>query len=882
MTSFRSLLTLLLCSFLMCCGGTEPSQPLGPPNNINPVGTDTSQGLDAGGSDSAGIDASVIEPPAQIGGFPSPELFLQIIGPSSADHVSVGSGATYIAGTLFGSAKEIQWTSNSGQTGKAKVSKFWNTTPITLVPGDNEIVVTAIGENEQSEDRIVITYNPGFFFDGKSKARPSAFFTNTPVDVVVTIPVSSKNVLASTVALWEVDEDGNNGTKLGSMVDTGDTSAPNCDEIQDDGVFSRCAQLQSNTATIKYFRVTLDIDVGGSLHTVFSPLIPIEIVDPITSVECTKMNSAQNDALTLYYSMYQSEVTAGNANAAQKARAEAMAALQANPIVAEAGVDPDGGVWTRFEGGVLGALNIPTVGYRGGSEGSGGFGSATGGLMGNTIQIQSRNLLALAPFNSELGQEDEIPTIVKRFGSQSCPKYTIDGPHLNAKADLRAFRSAYEYGIVALSGHANTYFRAMSPVYKEAFGWEHSGSQELLWTGEPVQCSELSNSMVTCSSDSDCPAKSECVITKATQSGWSGSSTGICVDHTQIDLRRGRIVMGAKSWAVHPSFFRKHSARMWPNSLVYLGACRTLYNGTLASELFGLGVTTVAGFTDYVTSAFAQEQSEKWFTKILDGRKTTGQAMILPVSDPVHPVGQFRIFGGNNLEITDYQIINPGFESGETTGWTVEGDGRVIGRLGISMPVAGKFMGILSTGLGYTQQTGELSQSFCIDEGVTSLSIYWKFFSEEFLEFCGDVYQDTFEATLTLDQGGQLKLVRVTIDDLCSTEDCAGGDPFGSPIPGGSGGCGSHQYTVGQCAGEPGVCKNDSDCSTGSCEFGLVESTVHFDQEFGDVYNTPWQHLTKDVSSLAGAGPVTLRLFATDTGDSIYDSAILVDSISFD
>ena len=531
-----------------------------------------------------------------------------------------------------------------------------------------------------------------------------------------------------------------------------------------------------------------------------------------------------------------------------------------------------------FPGGVLGALNIPTVGYRGGSEGSGSFGSASGALESNKIKIQSRDVLALSPFNSELAQFDEILPIVKRLESQSCPSYSVDGPHLNAAADLEKFRRAYRYGIVSMSGHANTYFKALSVDFKESVGWEHNGSQEILWTGEPVQCSNMSSSMTTCSENTDCSPTSECVITQASQDSWGGAATGLCVDHTQIDLRRGRVVMGAKSWGIHPSFFRKHSLNKWPNTLVYLGACRTLYNGTLASELFGLGATTVGGYTDYVTTAFAHEKAQLWFNGMLDSKDTTGMSMVLPVSDPVNPVGQFRFFGGNNLEITDADIINPDFESGEATGWTVEGDGRVIGQLGLSLPVGGKFMGVLSTGLGYTQQTGEMKQTFCIPEGKNQLSFYWKFFSEEFVEYCGDIFQDTFEATLEVAQGGQLKLVSVAIDDLCAVEDCGGADPFGGPATGG--GCGSHQYTVGQCQGEPGVCKADTDCKQGPCVFGLIPSTVGFDKD--DVYNTPWQKLTKDVAGLSGSGPVTLRLFATDTGDSIYDSAILVDSISFD
>ena len=65
----------------------------------------------------------------------------------------------------------------------------------------------------------------------------------------------------------------------------------------------------------------------------------------------------------------------------------------------------------------------------------------------------------------------------------------------------------------------------------------------------------------------------------------------------------------------------------------------------------------------------------------------------------------------------------------------------------------------------------------------------------------------------------------------------------------------------------------------GAQAVSLIPSDVSFDQ--GGVYNTQWQRFTSDASTLAGAGPVTLRLFATDQGIHLY-TVILVDSITFE
>ena len=116
----------------------------------------------------------------------------------------------------------------------------------------------------------------------------------------------------------------------------------------------------------------------------------------------------------------------------------------------------------------------------------------------------------------------------------------------------------------------------------------------------------------------------------------------------------------------------------------------------------------------------------------------------MPKKDPDSPDNRLRLFGANNLDIMNADIINPSFENGDLTGWTKKGDGRVISKLGISTPVHGKFMGVISTGLGFTVQTGEISQNFCIPGDKSGFKFYWKFFSEEFKEWCGSAYQDTF------------------------------------------------------------------------------------------------------------------------------------------
>jgi hypothetical protein len=144
-------------------------------------------------------------------------------------------------------------------------------------------------------------------------------------------------------------------------------------------------------------------------------------------------------------------------------------------------------------------------------------------------------------------------------------------------------------------------------------------------------------------------------------------------------------------------------------------------------------------------------------------------------------------------------------------------------------------MGILSTGLGFTQATGEISQPLCIPSGATTLSFAYNFFSEEFLEWCGSGYQDFFMVSITRRGGEEDVLFYGAIDTYCDQVEPAG---------------------------------------------------IKFDQgpHDGDpvgVYKTGWLEHSVDISAYAGQ-TVTIRFAAGDIGDSIYDSAILIDAITIE
>ena len=110
-----------------------------------------------------------------------------------------------------------------------------------------------------------------------------------------------------------------------------------------------------------------------------------------------------------------------------------------------------------------------------------------------------------------------------------------------------------------------------------------------------------------------------------------------------------------------------------------------------------------------------------------------------------------------------------------------------------------------------------------------SLKIKWNFLSEEFLEYVGSIYQDYLKITITDGQNSTV-LMSMAIDQFAS---------------------------------------NDS--------LSRVSPTIVFDR--GDVYMTGWQTTTFDISQYKGK-TVTLTIETGDIGDSIFDSATLLDEIS--
>ncbi len=787
-------------------------------------------------------------PPVSVDG-PAAELLVRITGPAGRGYTTTAGSLVALTGLVFGPVESLSWSTASGASGQVdwnEGSPYWLSDAIPLAVGDNRLVVTATGRFKDTDDlltvsdEIVITRNPGYLFQGLLEVNPPALFVGETEVVYVSMAVGLfGNLAQDSLSLRQVDSAGANPTELGIMVDDGATATTG-DEIEGDGVFTIKLSVACTKAGPKYFRAVAQVPgESGQPYGALSIPARFECVPRITRNACASHQQTLGDARIAYRTALSESGDAG------AARAVAIQALRADTAVVEAvGDDEIGGLWVRFNDGVLGALNLAANGTRGGGGDGGGDGLASivSAATTNVLDIGSKNVLLLSPFVTDFAPNDETVLFSNVANNVSCPSFSVSGPLNAAAAGLAAFRRLNQSGIVAVATHGEVYFGGMSQAAKREAHWRHLGYQEVLWSGERVDCGHLSQASKKCANASECEIGSECIITSPASEGVKAS--GVCYDRTQVDLATGRVVMGDERYGVTPEFIGHYAEHAkFPESLVYLGACRSLFNGTLAGELFASGAKAVAGFTNRVSNLFAFKQGSGLFSRMVEQTMSTGEAYGVGAQDPDNPGSYFRLFGARNLSISDYNLLNPSFESGDLTAWTREGDGRVITKLGGAKPIYGKFMNIISTGLGFTVDMGSVTQRFCIPPNAKTLSFYWKFYSEEFLEFCGTAYQDSFQATLTDSKGTRHELVSLTIDDLCPETKCP------------------------KCLGL----------------FPLTKADVSFDK--GDVYMTDWHKVEFDVTPLLASGRATnaiLKFFCKDTGDSIYDTAVLVDQLRFE
>ncbi|MGC9504807.1 hypothetical protein [Baaleninema sp.] len=293
-------------------------------------------------------------------------------------------------------------------------------------------------------------------------------------------------------------------------------------------------------------------------------------------------------------------------------------------------------------------------------------------------------------------------------------------------------------------------------------------------------------------------------------------------DLYEVDLQTQRLALSSSNtYAVTSSFFETYTGEM-SDTIVYIGSCSSTANDALAQTFLDKGAAAFIGYSDTVGSGFANERGQRVFEELVAGT-TVGQITgINQDRETDDTPALFQLFGDENATISLAEFKNGDFESGDLSCWSIQGDTRVITALGSLQPPEGNQMAIISTGLGSVNDSqSEIARSFLVPENAENLRLTYNVVSEEPLEFVGTAFDDQFDILL---DGGTLASERVNTSAWQSID---GIDFFGG------------------------------------------DSTV---------YETGWEEVSIDLTPYRGQ-IVDLQIRTFDRGDSLFDTAALIDDI---
>jgi len=315
---------------------------------------------------------------------------------------------------------------------------------------------------------------------------------------------------------------------------------------------------------------------------------------------------------------------------------------------------------------------------------------------------------------------------------------------------------------------------------------------------------------------------------------------------------------GSCVYCLTPEFFEFYYGEdLLDGSIVYMDNCmgygqgKNWDYGFADAFITGASAETVYGYHESVYIAYGLLMMDHIVSDLLDGN-TTGEAFdnaketlgntdveyaqeYQPHWDISNHIAAIPVISGSSdTVLVNDNFINGSFEL-ELEGWNTTGDVRVINKLAEFIPVDGEKMAILTTGIGSSEneylegtEGSLLLQTFEVANSFTKISFSYNVVSEEPSEFVGSKYDD-----------------QVTIE-LLNT------------------------------AGEV-ICQLAHE-SVNSSEWYAVKG-INFEGGDETTYCTQWKEVVFEELNEYVGEKITLRIRIWDEGDSIYDTAVLVDDI---
>jgi hypothetical protein len=390
-------------------------------------------------------------------------------------------------------------------------------------------------------------------------------------------------------------------------------------------------------------------------------------------------------------------------------------------------------------------------------------------------------------------------------------------PHLTGTTMLDAYKTLSQYGVVVLHTHG-AYWTFDTP------GWLTELTNKINAITDPSVKAAM---QAVLKNINDSMMKWNGKMVLLTSDSYVGTTLADIGAHPYAaDISTGRLVVATDGHLlVTPWFIDKYNTS-FPNSLVWLGACHSLQNDTMGSVFLKRGAGALFGFDESVYRSWNVSRGGVVLSSMLTDKKTAQQGFdeaIKNGNDDGH--GTSLVLSGNGSLRFDNGLQNPNFEdpggAGSLQSWTVSGDARAIKSMQDDSPTSGATMAVISSGLGHTTSYGSFSQSFTVPKGATTMTFSWNFYSAEFNDWCNKGFDDTFRVLIN-----GVQVFRTSVDTLCGT--------------------------------------------------GLIETDPIDDK--GDCFKSGWESASVNVSGYAEQD-VTLLFEVQDKGDTIYDSAVLVDNI---
>ncbi len=617
----------------------------------------------------------------------------------------------------------------------------------------------------------------------------------------------------SVARLVKVDAGNIEISVIGSLLDNGELA--NGDDIKNDNIYSGRFIFTETSQGALRLRAKGNVNSGGTTTSLNTEVTTVTVYGQMNSGEVGVVLTTQKNAANQLQTLL-----GGNPNNIDIASEQLKTWLQTQPGVASVEKEGNTSLIIEYTNGLSGGMIFSVEGKetRGGivsdstrenrvtrippekqTVGENTFGDSfdigyeTDNLLLDPNTIGNRNVMIFSPYEN-VWVNNERPIIINRLATSPCKDYNVTS-FINQQATVYSLFNMTQYGYIVFATHG-------------------SGGKAIL-TGETVDT--LAQVYID------------------TYKGLLQAKRISIFKNIKISSVGGVNVI-ADVYAIKSGFISSLMDN-FPNSVILNNSCESTKNPDLANAFIGKGCKTYFGYDKVVNGAFAKMIADSITKRMAVDGKTSGQAHF-NAADPVTPFAQFQIAAGSNNELKfSLSLINSDFEAGNIEGWTKLGDGRVINRLGNLNAPQGTFMGIISTGLGFTTASGSISQCFTVTNDQSQLSLKWNFLSAEFLEFIGSQFQDYFRVVLQKQDGSEVILFSRTIDQIAAQ---------------------FHADTA-----NPG-------------ELVAVSPNIVFDHP--DVYMTNWQSSTFDVTPYRGQ-TVVIRLVCGDVGDSFYDTAILLDEI---